>query len=78
MADDGDHVLSRRNASMMDECAEEDHDQMILKLNQGFANSKDRSIWSYKFPIKNIDDFQIALPNINRLPDRVHGWSITS
>ena len=51
---------------------------MILELNQGFANNKDRSIWSYKFPIKNIDDFQIALPNINRLPDKVYGWSITS
>ncbi|CDW72111.1 UNKNOWN [Stylonychia lemnae] len=89
---DNEHLPSRREASMMDEGEAYQIDALIqlnadsedrreVCLNQTYCqypDSTDRSIWSYKFAVKDLDEFQISLPNqMNNMPflqGQKHGW----
>lgn len=70
-------VLSRRDADP-DDFEEDEGDMMWAEMNPAFGLTKDRSIWSYKLPLGNIDDYQISLPNPNQLsPSREFGWTFS-
>lgn len=69
---------------MMDECeaySELDQDRREVILIKEYGAKKyadDRTLWSYKFPVKDLDEYQISVPNeMNHMPqleNTQRGW----